>query len=113
MNCRPELLVEAAGRLARTTTPMLWIYAENDSFFAPAIAVAMYAAYTQNAARRNSSRSAPTAMTGIAFSLVRGARRSGAPARALSRQPAGTIGALGGMPRPPPVVASVPLPLGG
>jgi len=48
-NCQPELLSEAAGRFGRTaTTPMLWIYAENDSFFAPAIAAAMYAAYTQN-----------------------------------------------------------------
>ena len=52
MNCRPELLVDAAGRLARTaTTPMLWIYAENDSFFAPQIAASMYAAYTQNGGR--------------------------------------------------------------
>jgi dienelactone hydrolase len=49
MNCRPELLADAAGRFARTaTTPMLWIYTENDSFFAPAIAAAMYAAYAQN-----------------------------------------------------------------
>jgi len=49
MNCRPELLIDAAGRLARTaTTPMLWIYAENDSFFAPSLAAAMYRAYTQN-----------------------------------------------------------------
>ena len=48
-NCHPERLAEAAGRFGRTaTTPMLWIYAENDSFFAPAIAAAMYAAYTQN-----------------------------------------------------------------
>jgi dienelactone hydrolase len=48
-NCRPELLVDAAGRLARTTTtPMLWVYSENDSFFAPALAAAMYAAYAQN-----------------------------------------------------------------
>jgi pimeloyl-ACP methyl ester carboxylesterase len=48
-NCRPQLLVDAAGRLARTaTTPMLWVYSENDSFFAPALAAAMYAAYTQN-----------------------------------------------------------------
>jgi dienelactone hydrolase len=47
--CRPDLLAKAAGQLARTaTTPMLWIYAENDSFFAPEIAAAMYAAYTQN-----------------------------------------------------------------
>ena len=27
---------------------MLWIYAENDSFFAPPIAAAMYAAFSQN-----------------------------------------------------------------
>src|SRR5437763_3549159 len=48
-NCRPELLADAAGRLARTAaTPMLWVYNENDSYFAPAIATAMYAAYTQN-----------------------------------------------------------------
>src|SRR4029077_18865062 len=47
-NCHPERLAEAAGQLARTaTTPMLWIYAENDSYFAPAIAAAMDAAYTQ------------------------------------------------------------------
>jgi len=47
--CQPNLLIEAAGRLARTaTTPMLWVYAENDSYFAPSIAAAMYAAYAQN-----------------------------------------------------------------
>jgi len=48
-NCRPDLLVAAAGVLGRSaTTPMLWIYAENDSFFAPSIAAAMYAAFSQN-----------------------------------------------------------------
>ena len=47
--CRPDLLADAAGRLARTaTTPMLWVYAENDKFFAPEIAAAIYGAYTQN-----------------------------------------------------------------
>lgn len=50
--CRPDLLADAAGRLARTATPpMLWIYAENDRFFAPEIAAAMYGAYTQNGGR--------------------------------------------------------------
>ena len=48
-NCRPDLLAEAAGRLARSaTTPMLWVYTENDSYFAPAIAAALYTAYVQN-----------------------------------------------------------------
>jgi pimeloyl-ACP methyl ester carboxylesterase len=47
--CQPEALVAAAGELARgATTPMLWVYAENDSYFAPPIAAAMYAAYAQN-----------------------------------------------------------------
>jgi dienelactone hydrolase len=48
-NCRPDLLAAAAGQLARgATTPMLWVYSENDSFFAPSVAVALYAAYSQN-----------------------------------------------------------------
>jgi dienelactone hydrolase len=51
-NCRPDLLAEAAGRLARTaTTPMLWVYTANDSYFAPSIAAAMYAAYRRNGGR--------------------------------------------------------------
>ena len=47
-NCHPEKLAAAAGQFGRTaSTPMLWIYAANDSFFAPAIAEAMHAAFTQ------------------------------------------------------------------
>jgi len=47
-NCSPANLIQAAGVLgARATTPMLWIYTANDSFFSPAIASAMYAAFTQ------------------------------------------------------------------
>ncbi|MEJ1975094.1 MAG: hypothetical protein WDN49_02560 [Acetobacteraceae bacterium] len=46
-NCHPENLAAAAGRFGTTaTTPMLWVYAANDSFFAPAIAVAMHDAFT-------------------------------------------------------------------
>ena len=46
-NCHPENLAVAAGRYGATaTTPMLWVYAANDSFFAPAIAVAMHDAFT-------------------------------------------------------------------
>ena len=48
-NCRPDQLAAAAGRLARTaTTRMLWIYTQNDSFFAPAIATALHTAYTNS-----------------------------------------------------------------
>jgi len=48
-NCQPEQLAVAAGTLARgATTPMLWIYAANDSYFNPQIAASMYAAYSQN-----------------------------------------------------------------
>ncbi len=45
-NCRPERLADAAGRYGATAgTPMLWVYAANDSYFAPAIAVALHDAF--------------------------------------------------------------------
>ncbi len=47
-NCRPDELARAAGMFGATaTTPMLWVYAANDSFFAPEIATAMLAAFTK------------------------------------------------------------------
>jgi hypothetical protein len=46
-NCHPERLAQAAAHYGATaSTPMLWVYAANDSFFAPAIAEAMHAAFT-------------------------------------------------------------------
>ena len=46
-NCRPDLLVEATSQFGKTaTTPMLWIYTANDTYFAPPIARAMYQAFT-------------------------------------------------------------------
>ena len=46
-NCRPDNLAAAAGDLGRTaSTPMLWIYTENDSFFSPSIARNVHAAFT-------------------------------------------------------------------
>lgn len=48
-NCRPEELVRAAGTLGNTaTTPMLWIYTENDTFFSPALAKNMHDAFQQS-----------------------------------------------------------------
>jgi len=46
-NCRPDLLVAAAGLYGKTaSTPMLWIYTENDSYFAPSLARAMWQEFT-------------------------------------------------------------------
>ncbi len=46
-NCRPDLLVAAAANFGRTArTKMLWIYADNDSFFPPPLARAMFDAFT-------------------------------------------------------------------
>ncbi len=47
-NCRPENLAAAAGRLGRTaTTPMLWVYTANDTYFSPTIAAALHRAFTE------------------------------------------------------------------
>jgi dienelactone hydrolase len=46
-NCREDELVRAAGYYGGTaTTPILWIYAANDSFFAPRLASAMWRAFS-------------------------------------------------------------------
>jgi dienelactone hydrolase len=46
-NCAPQKLIAAAGTYGKTarTIPTLWIYAENDTFFAPWIARGMAEAY--------------------------------------------------------------------
>jgi dienelactone hydrolase len=45
-NCRPDLLVRAAGMLGRTARiPSLWVYTDNDSFFAPPLAADMHASF--------------------------------------------------------------------
>jgi dienelactone hydrolase len=46
-NCHPERLAEAAGQYgASARTPMLWMYAANDTYFAPSVAEAMHSAFT-------------------------------------------------------------------
>ncbi len=51
-NCRPDQLVLAAGVLGKTaTTPMLWVYTENDSFFGPRLAAALHDAFTRAGGR--------------------------------------------------------------
>jgi dienelactone hydrolase len=47
-NCRADLLAEAAGRYGATaSTPMLWIYTANDSYFAPPVARALWQEFTK------------------------------------------------------------------
>lgn len=47
-NCRPDLLVAASARFgARASAPMLWISAENDSFFSIGLITDMQLAYNQ------------------------------------------------------------------
>jgi dienelactone hydrolase len=46
-NCHPERLVQAAGQFGKTaTTPMLWVYTLNDTFFRPQISRALYQAFS-------------------------------------------------------------------
>ncbi len=48
-NCRPDLLVDAARHFGKTaSTPMLWIYTANDSFFDPHLAASMWRAFTSS-----------------------------------------------------------------
>jgi len=45
-NCAPDRLVSAAGEFGRTARiPTLWLYAQNDSYFAPALSERMFAAF--------------------------------------------------------------------
>jgi dienelactone hydrolase len=47
-NCLPERLVAAAGVFGRTARiPTLWLYAENDTYFAPELSSDMAAAFRQ------------------------------------------------------------------
>jgi dienelactone hydrolase len=53
-NCRPELLVESAERYGATvTTPMLWVYTANDSYFAPSLARAMWETFSRAGGKGN------------------------------------------------------------
>jgi dienelactone hydrolase len=91
MNCQPELLIDAAGRLARTTTtPMLWIYGQNDSFFAPPLAAAMYAAYTLHGGKGEFDPVGPFGQDGHRLFLSAGGSQIWGPlvARYLTARPA-------------------------
>jgi dienelactone hydrolase len=51
-NCSVSTLVDAAAFFAKTaTTPMLWAYAENDTFFRPEIAEQLYQSFVNHGGR--------------------------------------------------------------
>ncbi|WP_230597164.1 dienelactone hydrolase family protein [Xanthomonas albilineans] len=51
-NCHPDKLIEAAATFGKSaSTPMLWIYTANDSFFGPPLAAALHRAFTEAGGR--------------------------------------------------------------
>lgn len=79
--CQPTELERAAGILGSTaSTPMLWIYAANDSFFAPDIAQAMYAAFTHAGGKAELIQSGPFDKDGHGLFFGRGGSAIWGPA---------------------------------
>jgi dienelactone hydrolase len=67
-NCTPNALVTAAGRYGSTArVPMLWLYAENDSFFEPRLARRMFDAYVAAGGRATLGALGPFAEDGHAL----------------------------------------------
>ena len=88
---RPDLLTDAAGQYGRTaTTPMLWIYAENDKFFGPAIAASLYDAFTRNGGKAEFRQVGPYGADGHRLFFGAGGSQTWGPLVAdyLARQPA-------------------------
>jgi dienelactone hydrolase len=72
-NCRPEELARAAGMFGATaSTPMLWVYAANDTFFAPEIAAALYAAFSKANGRADFIQTGPFGAEGHQLFYGRG-----------------------------------------
>jgi dienelactone hydrolase len=67
-NCLPDALVKAAARYGATArVPMLWLYTQNDSFFEPALARRMVAAYDSAGGRAALKALGPFAKDGHAL----------------------------------------------
>jgi pimeloyl-ACP methyl ester carboxylesterase len=70
-NCHPERLAAAAGRYGATaTTPMLWVYALNDTFFGPTIARGLYQSFSAAGGRADFEQ--PTSFDGDGHHLFFG-----------------------------------------
>ena len=59
-NCAPDKLVAATGEFGRTArVPMLWIYAENDTYFGPQLTKSMHNAFAAAGGNANTVCSLP------------------------------------------------------
>jgi dienelactone hydrolase len=88
---RPDLLTDAAAQFGRAATPpMLWVYSENDKYFAPALATSLYEAFTRNGGKANFEQVRPYADDGHRLFFGRGGSQIWGPLVAgyLHRQPA-------------------------
>jgi len=88
---RPDLLVDAAGQFGRSaTTPMLWVYSENDRYFTPTLASSLYDAFTRNGGKAELDQVAPYSNDGHRFFFGAGGSQVWGPLveSYLARQPA-------------------------
>jgi dienelactone hydrolase len=88
---RPDLLTDSAGRFGQSaSTPMLWIYSENDKFIAPAIAASLYDAFTRNGGKAEFEEVGPYGNDGHRLFFGAGGSQIWGPivANYLARQPA-------------------------
>jgi dienelactone hydrolase len=88
---RPDLLIDAAGQFGRSaTTPMLWVYSENDRSLTPTLAASLYDAFTRNGGKAELRQVAPYSDDGHRFFFGAGGSQIWGPLveRYLARQPA-------------------------
>jgi dienelactone hydrolase len=88
---RPDLLIDAAGRFGQSaTTPMLWIYSENDKWIGPAIATSLYEAFTRNGGKADFEQVGPYCDDGHRLFFGQGGSQIWGPLVAgyLDQQPA-------------------------
>jgi dienelactone hydrolase len=88
---RPDLLTDAAGRFGRSaTTPMLWVFSQNDRYLDPAIAATLYNAFTRNGGKAEFEEVGPYGNDGHRLFFGAGGSQIWGPlvANYLARQPA-------------------------
>jgi len=88
---RLDLLTDAAGRFGRSaTTPMLWVFSQNDRYIDPATAATLYDAFTRNGGKAEFEEVGPYGNDGHRLFFGAGGSQIWGPlvANYLARQPA-------------------------
>src|SRR5262249_21327207 len=92
-NCSPDRLVAAAGAYGRTARmPTLWLYAENDSYFPPALSARMAAAFRAGGGKAAYHLLPAIGREGHALLLSQGGAASWMPALEAFLRPLGLLG---------------------